>query len=245
MLVLRDITRQRSLDQERNEFISVASHELRTPVAIAEANLSTVLLPHFTKLEPKAKTLLGQSHDNLVFLGELVQDLTTLSHAERGDLHPEFALVDMGSLMAELWRDYTASADNRDLELKFVAPSGTVSAVSSDQEVREILQNFITNAIKYTEKGTVTLLTDRRHDGTVVLSVKDTGIGVSVSDKTRLFNKFYRSEDFRTRKTTGTGLGLYIALKLAQRLGGTIELESKLNQGSTFSLILPPRGLDE
>jgi len=245
MLVLRDITRQRSLDQERNEFISVASHELRTPVAIAEANLSTVLLPGFTKLEPKAKTLLGQSHDNLVFLGELVQDLTTLSHAERGDLHPDFALVDIGSLMAELWRDYSASANSRGLELKFIAPTTTVSAVSSDQEVREILQNFITNAIKYTEKGTVTLAANRRPDGTAVLSVKDTGIGISVSDKSHLFNKFYRSEDFRTRSTTGTGLGLYIALKLAERLGGTIELETKLNQGSTFSFVLPPRGLDE
>ena len=245
MVVLRDITRQRSIDEERNEFISVSSHELRTPVAIAEANLSTLLLPGFTKLEPKAKTLLEQSHDNLVFLGELVQDLTTLSHAERDDLHPAFALVDTGSLMADLWRDYTASATSRDLDLKFTAPAGTVTAVSSDQEVREILQNFITNAIKYTEKGSITLAASRRHDGTVVLSVSDTGIGISVSDKSRLFGKFYRSEDFRTRRTTGTGLGLYIALKLAERLGGTIELETKLNRGSTFSLLLPVRGLDE
>ncbi len=245
MLVIRDITRQRSLDEERDEFISVASHELRTPVAIAEANLSTALLPGFTELEPKVRAVLSQAHDNIVFLGELIHDLTTLSRAQRDDLHPDFSLVDLGALVVKLWRDYAALASSKGLELDFKPPTSTVSAVTSEEEVREILQNFITNAIKYTEKGSVTLSIRRRSDNTAELEVRDTGIGISASDQKRLFTKFYRSEDYRTRSTTGTGLGLYIARKLADRLDATIELDSKLNQGTSFRLLLPQRGLDE
>jgi signal transduction histidine kinase len=245
MIVMRDITRQRSLDEERDEFISVASHELRTPVAIAEANLSTALLPGFANLEPKVRTILAQAHDNIVFLGELIHDLTTLSRAQRDDLHPDFTLVDLGALIAKLWRDYSSSASSKGLELKFMAPDETISVVTSEEEVREIMQNFITNAIKYTEKGSVTLGLARRTNNRVELSITDTGIGISASDQKRLFTKFYRSEDYRTRSTTGTGLGLYISRKLADRLEAEIELESKLNQGTTFRLLLPQRGLDE
>jgi signal transduction histidine kinase len=245
ILVMRDVTRQRSVDEERDEFISVASHELRTPVAIAEANLSTALLPSYSKLEPKVRALLGQAHDNMVFLGELIHDLTTLSRAQRNDLHTDFNLTDVGALMTKLWRDYSASATSRGLELKYKAPSTTLSAVTSEEETREIMQNFITNAIKYTEKGTVTLSVERQHDGTIILSVHDTGIGISAADQKRLFTKFYRAEDYRTRSTSGTGLGLYIAHKLAVRLDAHIELESKLNHGSTFRLLLPQRDLDE
>jgi signal transduction histidine kinase len=245
ILVMRDITRQRSLDEERDEFISVASHELRTPVAIAEANLSTALLPGFTKLEPKVRAILGQAHDNMVFLGELIHDLTTLSRAQRDDLHPDFSLVDLNGLMARLWRDYTASATSRRIELKFKTPTEVISVVTSEEEVREIMQNFITNAIKYTEKGMVTLGVRHRANGRVELSVEDTGIGISASDQKRLFTKFYRSEDYRTRSTSGTGLGLYISKKLADRLDARIELESKLNHGTILRLLLPQRGLDE
>jgi signal transduction histidine kinase len=245
IIIIRDITSRRSLDEERDEFISVASHELRTPVAIAEANLSTALLPGFAKLEPKVRTILSQAHDNIVFLGELIHDLTTLSRAQRNDLHPDFSLVDLGGLMAKLWRDYTSSAEGKGLELKFIPPSETVSAVTSEEEVREIMQNFITNAVKYTEKGTVGISVRRRTNSKVELSVTDTGIGIAEADQRRLFSKFYRSEDYRTRSNSGTGLGLYISRKLADRLDATIEFESKLNHGTTFRLLLPQRGLDE
>lgn len=245
ILVMRDITRRRQREEERDEFISVISHELRTPVAIAEANLSTALLPKFAKFEPKVRTLLSQAHVNMIFLGELIHDLTALSRAQRRDLRMELKLVDLGELLSTLRRDYGASASSRKLELKFKPPTTAVSAVTSEEEVREIMQNLVTNAIKYTERGSVTLGVERQPSGVVVLSVADTGIGVSAADKKRLFGKFYRSADSRTRSTPGTGLGLYISHRLAERLGARIELESKLNDGSTFRLLLPPRDIDE
>ena len=104
--------------------------------------------------------------------------------------------------------------------------------------VEELLQNFITNAIKYTQSGSVTIIV-KQTKGKVRFSVKDTGIGISRGDQVKVFAKFYRSEDYRIRETNGTGLGLYVSAKLAHKIGTQIELTSRLNHGSTFSFELP------
>lgn len=104
--------------------------------------------------------------------------------------------------------------------------------------LEELLRNFITNAIKYTEKGSITIVVKPSKDK-VLFSVQDTGIGISRGDQAKIFNKFYRSEDYRIRETNGTGLGLYVSKKLASKLGTTIELTSRLNHGSTFSFEMP------
>jgi len=104
--------------------------------------------------------------------------------------------------------------------------------------LHELLQNFITNAIKYTRDGSVTLKIHKSRDE-VRFEVSDTGIGISKSDQAKVFDKFYRSEDYRTRETNGTGLGLYVTRKLAKKMGTQIELKSRLNHGSSFSFTLP------
>lgn len=238
MLVFHDITKQKSLDEERDEFISVTSHELRTPLAIAEANLSTALLPGFAQIDPKALDLLNQAHQNVVFLSQLIQDLTTLSRAERGSLKLEKKLVNLHDLVQDLARDYQPQAEAKKLQFAATIDPDTKTVLTSEAELREILQNFLTNALKYTHEGTVRLVLEHHADHARV-AVKDSGIGISATDKSKIFGKFYRSEDYRTRATGGTGLGLYITKKLAERLGFHIEFTSKLNHGSTFALIIP------
>ncbi len=240
MAVFRDITKQKSLDQERDEFISVTSHELRTPLAIAEANLSTALLPNFATIDPKARDLVNQAHDNIIFLSDLIQDLSTLARAERGDLEIKRQLIDVRMLVDQLARDHKAGAQAKGLTFQLKTDDVLGHVVSSEPELREILQNFLTNAIKYTVTGSITLQVTRSATGTD-FAVADTGIGISASDKTKIFGKFYRSEDYRTRQTGGTGLGLYITKKLAQKLGADISFTSKLNHGSTFRIHLPNR----
>ncbi|HSX15076.1 MAG TPA: ATP-binding protein [Candidatus Saccharimonadales bacterium] len=240
ILLLRDITKQKSLDQERDEFISVTSHELRTPVAIAEANLSTALLPNFAHIDAKALTLLDQAHQNIIFLGQLIKDLSTLSKAEQGRLKIEIESIEPDQLIEQLVNDYQAEAHTKGLVIKSHIKSKLKPILSSPNLVHEILQNLITNALKYTEKGTITLSAEPGEDASgVVFSVADTGIGISVTDRKKLFTKFYRSEDYRTRKTNGTGLGLYITKKLAERLGAKLSFTSQLNRGSVFSLWVP------
>ncbi len=241
MVVFRDITKEKSFDEERDEFIAVTSHELRTPLAIAEANISTALLPGYAKIDSKAKNLIEQAHENIVFLSELIEDLATLSRAERGDLKLSAELIDTTEFAEDLARDYRPQAEAKQLELRLELGEGIGSIVSSRPELREILQNFLTNAIKYTATGHVTLGVKVVDTGTE-FTVTDTGIGVSAGDKSKVFSKFFRSEDYRTRQTGGTGLGLYITRKLGEKLGVQISFSSRLNHGSTFRALVPVRG---
>ena len=236
--VFHDVTKQKSLDEERDEFISVTSHELRTPLAIAEANLSTALLPGYANIEPKAKQLVEQAHQNVVFLSDLIEDLATLSRAERGGLKLQLELVEVASFAKELSLDYRPQAEAKNLNLVLELGANVGSVYTSKHELSEILQNFLTNATKYTTTGTITLAVERTQQGTE-FSVRDTGIGISASDKAKIFSKFYRSEDYRIRQTGGTGLGLYITHKLAEKLGVKISFTSRLNHGSIFKVLVP------
>ena len=133
---------------------------------------------------------------------------------------------------------FKGSAKDKGLKIKLELSPDVRNVYTSERDVHEILQNFLTNAIKYTEHGTVTIRLEHR-PGAAVVSVADTGIGISASDKAKVFQKFYRSEDYRTRATGGTGLGLYVTKRLVERVGLGIDFSSRLNYGSTFRLILP------
>jgi PAS domain S-box-containing protein len=238
IIACRDITKERSLDQQREEFISVASHELRTPLTIVEAALSTALLTKQTMSKQQA-AILEQAHQNAVFLAQLVKDLTTLSSAQNDNIPIKLQPVDAKALLEQLARDYTSQAQQKNLDLKTIVSPGTPSVLSTEHHIREILQNFLSNALKYTSKGSVTLQAGPGRNGGLRLSVADTGVGISESDQKNLFSKFYRVEDYRTRQTGGTGLGLYLCLELAKRLNAKVWCESTLNQGSAFYLEIP------
>jgi PAS domain S-box-containing protein len=238
VLLLRDITREKSLEEERDEFISVASHELRTPIAITEGNISNAQF--FVEKggdNVKIKQALEEAHNQILFLAQLVNDLSTLSRAERGKLPLEIETINIHELTATIVDDYEKEAAAKNLQLiADVHVSGPLH--SSRLYVREVLQNFLTNALKYTETGSITLSAHTTAGG-IIFAVKDTGIGISRSDQKHIFNKFFRSEDYRTRKTSGTGLGLYVTSKLGRLLHAKITFESQLNKGSTFTIFIP------
>lgn len=238
IFIMRDITREKSLEEERNEFISVVSHELRTPITIAEGSLSNMQLLMERGNTPEALApMLHDAHDQIVYLANMVNDLSTLSRAERGVADDPEA-VDIRLLLEELYHRYQIKAGDKGLTLDLDAGHKLGTIVVSRLYLEEILQNFLTNAIKYTQTGTITLIARREGSG-ITFAVKDTGIGISKSEQKRVFDKFYRSEDYRTRETSGTGLGLYVVRKLAAKLGTHVDIESRLNHGSTFSFVLP------
>lgn len=241
VLLLRDITHEKSLEEERDEFISVVSHELRTPIAIAEGNISNAqFISGKTGDITQIKEALRQAHEQILFLSGLINDLATLSRAERGKLNIEIETMDVPLLIKDLATAFAPQAKAKGLEFKS-DPGDTKKLQSSILYVHEILQNFITNSLKYTEKGSITL-SAKTQEGGVRFAVTDTGIGISKGDQEKLFDKFFRSEDYRTRKTSGTGLGLYVTLKLAQMLHADIDVQSELNKGSTFSIFIPDLG---
>ncbi len=240
VVLFRDITREKSLEEERDEFISVVSHELRTPIAIAEGEVGNAeyLADDKSGKSIQMKDALKQAHDQILFLSNMINDLSTLSRAERGALNLDVEAVDCNELIKELEVDYTPEAEKKGLKLEVRTDSAVGKLKSSKLYVREILQNFITNAIKYTEKGSVSLIVKPYEKG-VLFEVTDTGIGISRGDQEKVFDKFFRSEDFRTRATNGTGLGLYVTMKLARLIKAKIELKSEINKGSTFSIRIP------
>ncbi|HSX36268.1 MAG TPA: ATP-binding protein [Patescibacteria group bacterium] len=239
VLLLRDITREKSLEEERNEFISVISHELRTPIAITEGNISNAQFVVEKSGDIKQiKVALKAAHDQTMFLAGLVNDLSMLSRAERGKLTLEIEPIEIASLLKDLQTSYGTDAKTRGLTFETRALGGVKILKSSRLYVREILQNFITNSLKYTEKGGVTITAEPGPEG-VIFKVIDTGIGISKPDQEKLFDKFFRSEDYRTRKTNGTGLGLYVTLKLTHLIHAEIDVKSELNKGSTFTIVIP------
>jgi signal transduction histidine kinase len=167
----------------------------------------------------------------------MVNDLSTLSRAERG-VADSAEEIDIRQLVTELYAEYAPQAEKKDLHFNLDAGAHLGKVAASRLYLQELLQNFITNSIKYTKEGSVTLEVTNQ-SGSVTFTVKDTGIGISKTVQAKIFNKFYRSEDYRTRETGGTGLGLYVATKLAKKLNTDIALHSRLNHGSSFSFTLP------
>ena len=239
VILLRDITREKSREEERDEFISVVSHELRTPVTIAEGNIGNAqyILERAGDIS-LIKKALKEAHEQVLFLADMINDLSTLSRAERGKLQVEIEPINVNELLQDLGTSYSEQAKNKGLEFKTVIDPHLELLYSSKLYVREILQNFITNAVKYTDRGSVTIEATASPVG-VRFAVGDTGIGISKADQKRVYDKFFRSEDFRTRRANGTGLGLYVTMKLTRLIHAELSLESTLNEGSTFFVFVP------
>jgi signal transduction histidine kinase len=247
--VFRDITAEKAEEEQRSDFISTASHEMRTPIAAIEGYLSLALNEKITKLDPNARSYLEKARDATQHLGMLFQDLLTSSKAEDGRLASNPSVVEMGEIVEEIAETERFKAKEKGLEVKFI--------VSSDHEVAggkvvrpfyysfvdpirisEVFQNLIDNAIKYTPEGSVTVrLTGDA--STVQVQIQDTGSGIPAEDISHLFQKFYRVDNSATRTIGGTGLGLFICKKIVELYNGRIWVESQLGQGSTFFVNLP------
>jgi len=238
IFILRDITKEKSLEEEKDEFVSVVSHELRTPVAIAEGTLSNLMiLQGRGAAKGMIQTAAKDAHDQILYLAKLVNDLSTLSRAERG-VGGEMEVIDLNTELQQIYKEYEPQAAEKGLKLDLALHGKLPQMRTSKLYFDEILQNFITNSLKYTREGGITIETKKADDG-LHLNVSDTGIGISKYDQKRIFQKFYRSEDYRTRETSGTGLGLYVCKKLAEKLHVKITFESRLNHGSSFGIIIP------
>ena len=238
IVVLRDITREKSLEEERDEFISVVSHELRTPVTITEGTISNVQMLIERGAAPKVVSdALTAAHDQTLYLSRMINDLSTLSRAER-NVGSEKERINVLEFVHEIFKEYQPKAAKKGLAFNLDVTGNPGYIKVSRLYLEEVLQNFLTNAIKYTPSGNVDFIVTASK-GQVKFSVKDSGIGISKKEHAKIFEKFYRSEDYRTRETSGTGLGLYIVQKLARKLDTKVELESRLNHGSTFSIAVP------
>lgn len=246
VVVFRDITAQRAEEREQAEFISTASHEMRTPVAAIEGYLGLALNPQTATIDDKARTYLVKAQESAKHLGRLFQDLLDISRIEDGRLKNNPSMIDIPSYVRDLLGDFTSQFTEKGLNVVYGpdahASGQTVAPLlysnADPDHLHETLSNLITNAIKYTKEGTVTVDVNADDDH-VYISVKDTGIGIPAEDLPHLFQKFYRVDNSDTREIGGTGLGLYLARRLSEAMGGHLNVQSTYGEGSTFTVDLP------
>ncbi len=247
IIVFRDITSDISENQQRTEFVSTASHEMRTPVAAIEGYLGLALNPATAQIDDKARLYLTKAHESAQHLGRLFQDLLDVSKAEDGRLKSAPQVIDMVAITRDAVTMLTPKANEKGLSLVFKPDVSEDSAnmivpvlyVEVDPDhIQEILTNLIENGIKYTKEGMVTVDVSGSIDK-VTLSIADSGIGINREDIPHLFQKFYRIDNTDTREIGGTGLGLYLCRRLAESMGGRIWVESEQGKGSIFYVELP------
>lgn len=248
IVVVRDITKEKAEEREQAEFISTASHEMRTPVASIEGYLGLALNPATAHIDEKARDFITKAHESARHLGRLFQDLLDISKAEDGRLKNEPEIVNVNEFVKEIFDGLTMKANEKQLNYVFMPDVVNESGEKSLQPIfyanidpdhfREVVGNLIENAIKYTSAGEV-LVNVSGDDKQVSVSVKDSGIGIPAEDLPHLFQKFYRVDNSDTREIGGTGLGLYLSRRLAEAMSGNLRVESEYKHGSTFYLEIP------
>lgn len=251
--VMRDISEAHAEEKRRADFISTASHEMRTPVAAIEGYLALALNEKVSKIDSNARSYLMKAHSSSQHLGKLFQDLLTSAKAEDGRLvsHPQ--PVELGKFIEQLTEDLRFAAEKKGLLVERLiganegASNGSTNVknikplyyvMADPDRLREVITNLFDNAVKYTESGKITIGLTGNND-VVQLFIQDTGVGIPEEDIPHMFQKFYRVDNSATRTIGGTGLGLFICRKIIELYKGTIWVESKAGEGSTFYINLP------
>ena len=248
IVVFRDITKEKAEEREQAEFISTASHEMRTPVASIEGYLGLALNPATAHIDEKARDFITKAHESAQHLGRLFQDLLDISKVEDGRMKNNPKIINVNEFLKDIFDGLATKANEKQLNYIFMPDIIDEGKEKSLQPIfyanidpdhfREVVSNLIENAIKYTPSGEV-IVNITGDDKQISISVKDSGIGIPAEDIPHLFQKFYRVDNSDTREIGGTGLGLYLSRRLAEAMSGNLRVESKYKEGSTFYLEIP------
>lgn len=227
------LTKQKELNQTMSDFLSVATHELKSPTTIIKGYLSNVIEGDFGEVTPEIKEQIQIALSQTDRLNSLVQDLLNVSRVEQGRIEYKFSAVDTTKVIKTIVDNYRPIAEEKGLKLIY-EPLQNLPLVRADEgRVQEVFTNLIDNAIKYTAEGSVTI-EQRDEKGYLITNIRDTGFGMSPEAKDRLFQRFYRIKTDKTQGISGTGLGLWIIKQYIEAMNGTIYVESMENVGSNF-----------
>jgi PAS domain S-box-containing protein len=241
--VFRDITLEHEIDRMKSEFISLASHQLRTPLSAIKTYTHMLLDGFMGPTEPSQrkalKTIISASNR----MNELISTLLNITRIESGSIAVTPKTINLARLADEVYREVLHSAQEKQLHMDLKLPKAPVAAKTDTLIAKEVLTNLLTNAIKYTPEGGHIELILRGRPNTAVFVVKDNGFGIPKHTQDQIFTKFFRAQNIVKRETTGTGLGLYLVKGLVDVLGGDVWFESEEDKGSTFYFALPRKAL--
>lgn len=232
----------KEVDQMKDEFISMASHELRTPITGIRGYLNMILDGSFGKLPKEANEKLQMVSEESGRLHDLVEDLLEVSRITQGRVKLELVAVVVQDIISSVTRTFEQQAKEKGLRLATKVMPDVPQVYTDESRLKQILVNLTGNSIKYTEKGSVTISAEllRGKQDMVKIKVSDTGIGMSAKDREKLFEKFYRVRNEKTDKITGTGLGLWITRELITMMKGEIYVDSIEGTGTQVTVLFPP-----
>jgi len=239
ILTFQDITREYLMDKTKREFVSIAAHQLRTPLTGMSWTIEALLTDAKGALNDVQKQLIERGRDTVRTMIGLVNDLLDVSRIEEGKFGIAIQRLDIGPVLENVLVVMRKEAAKKGVELKEELPSALPQLDIDPNKVEFVLNNIIDNAIKYTPKdGRVTVRAEIQAKE-FVISVQDTGIGIPAAEYDRVFTKFFRSKKAVTSFTDGSGLGLYVAKNIMDQLHGRVMFESKEGEGTTFRIMLP------
>ncbi|MDF2460691.1 MAG: sensor signal transduction histidine kinase [Candidatus Saccharibacteria bacterium] len=238
IITLHDETKTRELESMKLDFVSMAAHELRTPLAAIRGYLELITFK-MKKMPDEVNGYLAQSLKSAGELSGLINNLLDVSRIERGTLTLHMEKVDLAESVARAVEESNFSAEDKRIELSYNGPSKGHFVAGDEIALREVVNNLISNAIKYTDKGGSVVVTFSEAGGQISVAIKDTGHGIPKNAISHLFTKFYRVHGGLNSGSTGTGLGLFIAKSILEHHDGTIGVETKEGVGSTFTFTVP------
>jgi len=233
--VFRDITKEKEIEKARSEFMSIASHQLRTPLTAIRWVLSSLKREHLPEEQQK---LVHTAHETSTHMAATIKRMLMISHLEEDGMQPENVEVDMLTLLENVSRLHDAHRQRNGLELTLQCPQNLL--VRTDKQLLvEILDNLLSNAYKYTAKGGKVSMRAAKEGAAIRIDVADTGYGIPQKEQKRIPEKFFRASNIASPVEAGTGIGLYMVYNIVRLIGGTISFVSKENKGTTFTLLFP------
>jgi len=241
MKVFYDVTRERMIDQMKSEFISIAAHQLRSPLSAIKWSLEVLLEGDMGKLNKEQKETITAAYQSNERMIELVNDLLNVSRIEQGRFGYNFKKENLAKIVKKIAEESGQLAKSKNVKIKVEIKQEDLLAEIDVEKIELAFQNLVENAIKYTLSGgevEVRAKEDKKRKG-IVLEIKDTGVGIPQEEEGKLFTKFFRASNVKKMDTAGTGLGLFIVKNIIDQHKGKIKIESKLGKGTTVFVFLP------
>jgi len=237
--LFRDVSTEYEIDRMKSDFISLASHQLRTPLSAIKTYSHMLIDGFMGTINPEQRKALRTIVSASNRMNELISTLLNVSRIETGNVIVSAKKINLNHIVDEVFKELTLTADTKHIELISKLPSTPLIIKGDNLIVKEILINLVSNAIKYTAEGGQVFVQCRKGARNVLIIVKDNGMGIPKNARQQIFSKFYRAQNVVRHETSGTGLGLYLVKGLVETLGGTIWFESIEDRGSTFFVRLP------
>jgi len=245
LIILHDIAREKLIEQMKSEFVSVAAHQLRTPLSAIKWALRLLLDGDVGQTTEEQKDVLEKAYESNERMIDLINDLLNVSRIEEGRFLYKPISIDLEAVVQSVIDSYKEMIEKKKINFEFKKPGGKLPNVLLDAEKMSLaIQNLLDNAIKYTPEGGNVTVSLKQNDGEIEFSIKDTGVGIPKDQQDRIFTKFFRGANVMRLETEGSGLGLFITKNIIEAHGGKLWFESEEGKGTTFYFTIPVANIE-